>query len=135
MNSLRLPLLLVALALALAGASGLRAADQPTGFSRKVLLEQDLSTAGKHGAIALIEFGPGAVAPKHTHPGEDLLYVIEGRVTIEIDGQAPRELKAGDTMIVPPGVPHLGRNPGTMPAKIVSTYFLEKGQPLASPAK
>jgi len=119
----------------LAGVSLLLAADQPSGFSRKILLEQDLATPGKHGAIAFIEFAAGAVAPKHFHPGEELIYVIEGTVRIEVDGLAPRDLKAGDTMIIPSGVAHLGRNLGTAPAKIVSSYFLEKGQPLASPAK
>ena len=126
---------LMVLAFALTGAAGLVAADQPAGFSRKILLDQDLATAGKHGAIALIEFKPGGVAPKHFHPGEEFLYVLEGSVRIEIDGQAPRDLKPGDTLIIPSGVPHLGRNLGPAPAKILSTFFLEKGQPLASPVK
>jgi quercetin dioxygenase-like cupin family protein len=126
---------LMVLVFALAGVAGLFAADQPAGFSCKVLLDQDLATAGKHGAIALIEFQPGGVAPKHTHPGEELLYVVAGSVSIEFDGQTPHVLKAGDTLLIPAGVAHLGRNPGTVPAKIISTYFLEKGHPLASPVK
>ena len=125
----------VLLALALAGAAGVFAADQPAGFSRKILLDQDLATPGKHGVTALIEFKPGAVAPRHFHTGEELLYVLEGGVRIEIDGQAPRDLKPGDTLLIPGGVPHLGRNLGPVPARILSTYFLEKGRPLASPAK
>ena len=129
-----LPLRLILL-LALAGASALLAADQPAGFSRKILIEQDLATPGKRGAMALIEFGPGALAPKHTHPGEELLYVLEGTLRIEIDGQPARELKTGDTFIIPAAVPHTGRNIGPGPAKLISSYFLTKGQPLASPAK
>ena len=123
------------LAFALAGVASLFAAEQPAGFSRKVLLDQDLATAGKHGAIALAEFQPGGVTPKHTHPGEELLYVLEGNVSIEIDGQPTHVLKTGDTLLIPAGVAHLGRNLGTVPAKILSSYFLEKGHPLASPVK
>jgi quercetin dioxygenase-like cupin family protein len=126
---------LVLLALSFGAVSCLLAADQPTGFSRKVLVEQDLSTPGKHGAIALIEFAGNASAPRHTHPGEELLYVLEGRVRIEIDGQPPRDMQAGESFIIPAGVTHLGRNLGSGPAKIVASYFVDKGQPLASPAK
>jgi len=133
MKTLTLRLLL--LVASLTGASALLAADQPAGFSRKILIEQDLATPGKRGAIALIEFASGAAAPKHTHPGEELLYVLEGTVRIEVDGQPARDLKTGDTFIIPPGVPHIGRNVGAGPAKLVSSYFLTKGQPLASPAK
>lgn len=126
---------LLVLAFSLAGVASLFATEQPAGFTRKVLLDQDLATAGKHGAIALAEFKPGGVTPKHTHPGEELLYVLEGSVSIEIDGQAPHVLRAGDTLLIPAGVPHLGRNLGTLPAKIISTYFIEKGHPLATPVK
>jgi quercetin dioxygenase-like cupin family protein len=83
--------------------------------------------------LALATFAPGGVTPKHTHPGEEFLYLLEGRVRLEIDGQAPRDLQPGDAVIIPPGTPHLARNLGPGPAKIVSTYFLEKGRPLASP--
>jgi quercetin dioxygenase-like cupin family protein len=130
------PIALVLLTVA-AGFFALRsvAADQPSGFSRKVLQEQDLSVPGRHGAIALIEFAVGASAPRHTHPGEEMAYVIEGTVQLEIDGKAPQVFKAGDSFIIAPGVIHTARNVGTTPAKVVSSYFVEKGQPLAAPAK
>ena len=133
MNStlLRLALLL----LTAATATGLRAADQPAGFSRKVLVEQDLATPGKHGTMAVASFEPGGMTPKHTHPGEEFLYLLEGHVRLEIDGQAPRDLSPGDAVIIPAATPHLARNLGPGPAKIISTYFLEKGKPLARPVK
>jgi quercetin dioxygenase-like cupin family protein len=111
------------------------AADQASGFSRKVLQEADLSAPGRHGTIALIEFAVGGAAARHTHPGEELGYVIEGTFQLEIDGKAPQVIKAGETFIIPAGVIHTGRNIGTTPAKLVSSYFIEKGQPLATPAK
>lgn len=127
---------LTLVALILATTCTLRAADAlaPTGFSRKVLVEQDLTTAGKHGVTALASFAPGAVTPKHTHPGEEFIYVIEGDVRLEIDGQPSRDLHPGDACVIPAGAAHLARNLGATPAKAVSTYFLETGKPLASPA-
>lgn len=108
---------------------------QPAGFSRKLILEQDLSTPGKHAVMALIEFAPGAVAPRHTHPGDELIYVLEGAVTLEIEGQPARLMKTGDTFLIPAGAVHLGRNSGDTTARALSTFVLDKGQPLATSAK
>lgn len=132
---MKLAELRLSLALLLAGATGLCAADAPAGFSRKVLVEQDLATAGRHGTMAVATFEPGGVTPKHTHPGEEFLYLLEGQVRLEIDGQAPRDLQPGDAVIIPANTPHLARNLGPGPARIVSSYFLEKGRPLASTVK
>lgn len=126
---------LALLGLCLAGASFVGAAEPPAGFSRRILLEQDLATAGRHGAIAVIDFAAGASSPRHTHPGEEFLFILEGHVSVAVDGQPTRELHAGDALIIPAGAAHIARNLGSGPAKIVSTYFLETGKPLASPAK
>lgn len=104
------------------------------GFSRKVVLDQDLSVAGRHGVVALIEFAVGGAASRHSHPGEELGYVIEGTVQLEVDGKAPQIFKTGETFFIPAGTIHTARNAGTTPAKVVSSYFAEKGQPLATPA-
>jgi quercetin dioxygenase-like cupin family protein len=110
-------------------------ADQPAGFSRKVLQDQDVAVSGHHAVTALIEVAVSGAAARHTHPGEEIGYVIEGTFQLEIDGKPPQVLKAGDTFFVPAGAIHAAHNAGTTPAKVVSTYFLEKGQPLATPAK
>jgi len=122
------------LALCLAGAARLSAADQPS-FTRKVLVEQDLTTPGKHGTLSLATLAPGAVTPRHKHPGEEFAYILEGTVILEVEGQAPRTLQAGEAVVVPAGVAHVARNAGSGPVKILSTYFLEAGQPLAIPVK
>ena len=125
-------------ALTLALAAGLSAhqlmAQQP-GFSRAVLQTQDLSTPGQNAVVARAEFGPGAAAGKHTHPGEELGYILEGTLVLEIDGKPPVTLKAGDVFFVPAGVPHDGRNTGSVPAKVLATYVVEKGKPVATPVK
>ena len=112
----------------------LSAADAPSGFSREVLLDQDLAQPGRHGVIALIKFSVGAAATRHTHPGDELGYVLEGTVQLEVDAKAPQVFKTGETFFIPAGTIHTARNAGTTPAKIISTYFVEKGQPLAAPA-
>jgi quercetin dioxygenase-like cupin family protein len=113
------------------GARGLMA--QTTGFNRAVLQKQDLSTAGREAVVARGEFAPGGVVAKHTHPGEELAYVLEGQLVIEMEGKPPQTLKAGEVFFVPAGVVHTAKNGGKTPAKVLSTYFVEKGKPLATP--
>ena len=80
------------------------------------------------------EFAPGVAAGKHTHPGEELGYVLEGTLQLEVTGQPSRTLKAGDAFFIPAGVVHDGKNIGGGPAKVLATYIVEKGKPVASPA-
>jgi quercetin dioxygenase-like cupin family protein len=119
--------------LALAGTAALYA--QQPGFTRKMLQDQSLSVSDRHAVQVVAEFVPGGVAGKHTHPGEELGYVMEGTLQLEIAGQPPRTLKAGETFFVPAGVVHDGKNVGSGPAKVLATYIVEKGKPVASPAR
>jgi quercetin dioxygenase-like cupin family protein len=89
----------------------------------------------RHAVQALAEFVPGGSAGKHTHPGEELSYVVEGTLLLEVDGQPPRTLNAGDAFFVEAGKVHDGKNIGSGPAKVLATYIVEKGKPVASPAK
>lgn len=79
--------------------------------------------------------GTGAAAPKHTHPGEEIAYVLEGELVLEVEGKQPMKLKAGDTFFIPAGQVHTGKNPGKNPAVVLSTYILEKAKPLATMVK
>src|SRR5262245_60389807 len=108
---------------------------QAPGFTRKLVQDQNLSVADRHAVQALAEFVPGGVAGKHTHPGEELGYVMEGTLELQIEGQPPRLVKAGESFFVPAGVVHDGKNVGSGPAKVLATYIVEKGKPVASPAK
>ena len=122
----------LAVAAALGGAT--LYAQQP-GFTRKMLQDQNLSVNDRHVVQALAEFVPGGVAGKHTHPGEELGYVVEGTLELEVTGQPPRTVHAGEAFFVPAGVVHDGKNVGSGPAKVLATYIVEKGKPVASPAK
>jgi len=108
---------------------------QQSGFTRVPLQTQDLGAPGKIAVQARAEFDPGVAAGRHTHPGEELGYVLEGQLELRIDGQPPKIIKAGETFFVPEGLVHDGINNGTGKAKVLATYFVEKGKPVATPAK
>lgn len=76
----------------------------------------------------------GADIPWHTHPGVEIAYVESGMLDLMITGQADRWLGPGDSFIVPRGSIHGGRNSGTVPARLVLTYVVDKDAPLRSPA-
>lgn len=77
---------------------------------------------------------PGGLVPRHTHPGIEIGYMLEGEATLWVDGQPEQPMKAESTYSIPPGVPHEAKNTGAKPAKIVATFVVEKDKPLASPA-
>lgn len=129
--------LIVAAAIGAAvGALGMSAlnAQQPT-FKRIPLQDRDLSIAGRHAVQVVAEFGGGGIAAPHTHPGEELGYILEGELELEIAGQPKVTLKAGDSFFVPANTVHGGRNLGSGPLKVLATYIVEKDKPVASPAK
>jgi quercetin dioxygenase-like cupin family protein len=120
----------------LAGLTALSVATaQAPGFKRVELQRHDLGTAGRETVVARGEFQPGAAVPKHTHPGEEIGYVLEGEFVLEVEGQPPANLKAGDTFFVPAGTTHAAKNPGKSGTMVLSTYIVEKGKPLATPVK
>ena len=117
------------------GVYGLRAQPQQTqpqaGYTRNVLQSPDLGVAGRAAVVARVDFQPGAAIGRHTHPGEELGYVLEGTFTLEIAGKPPVTLKAGDVFFVEAGRVHSGVN-GNTPGKVITTYIVEKGKPLAT---
>ena len=107
---------------------------QQAGFTRVPIQDKDLGIEGRHAVVARAEFADGAVAAPHTHPGEEIGYVLEGTLQLEIAGQPPVIVKAGQGFFVPANTVHGGRTVGG-PAKVLATYIVEKGKPVASPAK
>jgi quercetin dioxygenase-like cupin family protein len=91
---------------------------------------------GKEGVIYRADFAPGAVAPRHSHPGQEFIYMLEGSIVLESDGMAAQTLKAGETATQPPHHVHMAKNSSaTEPAKVLVFMTLGKGEPLAIPAK
>jgi quercetin dioxygenase-like cupin family protein len=77
---------------------------------------------------------PGVTVARHTHPGIESAYVLEGGFELPIQGQPTRTLKKGDGLHIPPETPHAGGKAGDAKSVILITYVVEKGKPLASPA-
>jgi quercetin dioxygenase-like cupin family protein len=107
---------------------------QQTGFTRTVLQQRDLSMPGREVVTAIAEFQPGATVGRHTHPGEEAGYVLEGTIVLEQDGRPPVTLSAGQTFFIPPGTVHNATSAKSGRARVLATYIVEKGKPLAAPA-
>ena len=108
---------------------------QQAGFKRTLLQTQDLSIPEKVVVQALAEFSPGIAAGRHTHPGEEIGYVLEGQLEIKIDGKPSQIIQAGQTFFIPSGMVHDGINTNSGATKVLATYVVEKGKPVATPVK
>ena len=84
---------------------------------------------------ARVEFEPGAVVGRHTHPGEEISVVLEGQLLLEVDGQPARTIKAGEAFMVPANTIHAGKNNGSGKGVVLATYVVDKGKPVATPVK
>jgi quercetin dioxygenase-like cupin family protein len=116
----------------LVAAGGLFA--QASGLTRTLVGKADVSVPGREAVVARVEVAPGARAGRHTHPGDEISYVLEGQVELLVDGQAPRVVKAGESFVIPAGTIHDAHNASETATKLVGVYVVEKGKPLASPA-
>jgi quercetin dioxygenase-like cupin family protein len=103
---------------------------QLVGARRIDLQRHDLSIAGREVIQVIVELEPGTTAPRHSHPGEEIIYVLEGTWEYTLDGKPPVVLKAGDVLFIPAGVIHSARNVGTGRGKELATYIVDKGKPL-----
>ena len=117
--------------LVVAGALALHVARaQQSSTTRTDLQRHDLSAPGREAVQAIVGFDQGVVAPRHTHPGEEIIYVLEGTLEYQVEGQPPKTLKAGDVLFIPARTIHSARNVGTDHAAELATYVVEKGKPL-----
>ena len=103
---------------------------QPVGSRRVDLQRHDLSVAGREVIQTIVELAPGASAPRHKHPGEEIIYVLEGTWEYTVEGKPPVTLKAGEVLFIPAGAIHSARNVGAGRASELATYIVEKGKPL-----
>ncbi len=125
--------LAVTLAIGTWGAHTLNA--QQAGFKRVELERHDIDNPGHEAVLARGEISPGASAPKHTHPGEEVGYVLEGQIVLDVENKPPVTLHTGDVFFIPAGTVHGAKNSGATLARVLSTYIVEKGKPLATPVK
>jgi quercetin dioxygenase-like cupin family protein len=110
------------------------AASQPQTIKRTPLQRFDIPGTAYETVIGIAEIAPNVGVGRHTHPGPESGYLIEGSFELLIDGEQPRMLKAGDSYVVPANVVHDAKT-GSDGAKVIATYVVEKGKPLATAAK
>jgi quercetin dioxygenase-like cupin family protein len=108
---------------------------QKPGTKRTDLQRHDLSAPGREVVQVRVDFDPGYVSPKHTHPGEEVIYVLEGTLDYHIEGKPPATYKAGDVLLVPAGAIHWVKNVGSGNGAELATYVVEKGKPLITLVK
>jgi quercetin dioxygenase-like cupin family protein len=122
---------LVVAALTLAGASALDAASAPrTGMKRTELQRHDLGTPGREVVQVRVDLDPGVAFGRHWHPGEEIVYVLEGALEYQIDGKPAVTLRAGDVLFIPARTVHSARNVGKDNGAELATYVVDKGKPL-----
>lgn len=103
---------------------------QTPGLTRTHLQRGDLSAPGRELIQDRVEIAPDAPPLRHKHPGEEVIYVLEGTLEYSIDGREPATYDAGEVLLVPAETPHSVVNTGTAAAAELATYVVEKGKPL-----
>lgn len=125
-----LALLIVVVGLALHAARA-----QQTGIKRTDLQRHDLSAPGREVVQVRVDIAAGAAFGRHSHPGEEIVYAIEGSLEYRLDGRPPVTLKAGEVLFIPAGTIHAVKNVGDDNAAELATYVVEKGKLLVVPAE
>ena len=103
---------------------------QQLGIKRTELQQHDLSISGREVIQTRVDIDSGVVFPKHTHPGEEIIYVLKGTLEYYVEGKPRIILKSGEVLFIPAGVVHAARNVGSAKASELATYIVEKGKPL-----
>jgi quercetin dioxygenase-like cupin family protein len=132
MKSTAAAIAMLVAALATASASPADTAQTPD-LSRADLQRHDLSIPGREAVQVRVDFAPGAIAARHTHYGEEVIYVLRGTLEYDVAGKIST-LSEGGVLFIPAGTVHGARNVGTTPASELATYVVEKGKPLSTSA-
>jgi quercetin dioxygenase-like cupin family protein len=123
----------VAVVIVASGLGLLVAQAQQVGTRRIDLQRHDLSIPGREVIQTIVELDAGVTSSRHRHPGEEIIYVLEGApLEYEVEGKPPVTLKPGDVLFIPAGTTHAARNVGTQKGAELATYIVEKGKPLLS---
>jgi quercetin dioxygenase-like cupin family protein len=123
-------LLVIGFVAGAAAATAIVSAQAPGEIKRTILLTKPLAAQGYNGVIGRGEVPPGMAAPRHTHPGDELVVLLEGEVEVELDGALPVRVRAGEAMHVEAGRMHRPKSVGIVPAKFISVWIVEKDKPL-----
>jgi quercetin dioxygenase-like cupin family protein len=108
--------------------------DAQVGLERKILLQQDLAIQGFETILAEVTIAVGGREGRHLHNGTLIGHILEGELTLELQGEPTKIVKAGESVLIPPLQVHEGLNKGGVPIKALVTFVVEKGKPLTTPA-
>ena len=103
---------------------------QQTGIKRTDVQRHDLSVPGREVIQVRVDFAPGVAFGRHSHPGEEIAYVLEGTLEYEVEGKPPVTLHAGEALFIPAETIHAAKNVGSGNGAELATYVVEKGKPL-----
>jgi quercetin dioxygenase-like cupin family protein len=113
---------------------GAAIAQQPPAGIKRTPLQKIEFPEGYTTVTGIAEIAPGGAAGRHTHPGIETGYVLEGEADLVIDGQPDLRLKAGDSYAIPAGVVHDAKVHGDKSLKVLGIYVVDKTKPFATPA-
>lgn len=111
------------------------ASAQQQGVKRTELQRHDLSVPGREVLQVRVDLDAGVTFPMHSHPGEEIIYVLEGVWEYQVEGKGAVTLKGGDVLFIPAGVKHGAKNIGSGKGSELATYIVERGKPLVVLAK
>jgi quercetin dioxygenase-like cupin family protein len=109
-------------------------AAQPSAVHKTTLQDQRFPGPRYHTVTVRTVVDPGGEVASHTHPGLEMAYILDGRAVLKMTGQPPRSLAAGASFAIPARTVHSVENAGPGALTMISTYVVEQGQPIASPA-
>jgi quercetin dioxygenase-like cupin family protein len=103
---------------------------QQSGTRRTELQQHDLAVPGREVIQVRVELDPGVTFGEHWHPGEEIVYVLEGSLQYQLEGRRPVTLQAGEVLFIPARTIHTATNVGESNGAELATYIVEKDQPL-----
>lgn len=103
-------------------------------LKRTPVLHADVNAPGREAAVMRVELGGNGHAGRHTHPGDEISYVVDGEAELVVDGEAPKRIGPGEAFVVKEGRIHDLRNPTGNPVHLIGVYVVDKGKPIATPA-
>ena len=108
---------------------------QQQGVRRTDLQRHDLGVPGREVIQVRVELDPGVQFGRHWHPGEEIVYVLEGSLEYQVEGKRPVTLKAGEVLFIPARTVHAAKNVGQVKGAELATYIVDKGKPLVVMAR
>jgi quercetin dioxygenase-like cupin family protein len=133
MNTSRM--MVVAMLIAGSSLAALVTNAQQPGITRSDVVRHDLGVAGREVIQVRVDFAKGVAFGRHSHPGAEVAYVLEGTLEYQFEGESPVTLNAGEALFIPAGTIHAAKNVGTGNAAELATYIVENGKPLVVLAK